>query len=94
MVAIWCVIFLQKIKAITIPPTKEPNISKKKFSLLEFGPGRGTLMMDVIRVLQHFKLLDGVEINFIEYSPFMRKLQQENIIKQLQKYDIWLKNFQ
>ena len=30
---------------------------KKKFSLLEFGPGKGTLMSDVLRVLGQFGLL-------------------------------------
>jgi len=35
--------------------------------------------------------LNGLEINFIETSPFMRKMQQETITKLLQKYDIWMK---
>ena len=82
MIAIWCVNFLEKSKILL-------NKGKKKFSLLEFGPGRGTLMMDVIRVFQQFGLLNGMEINFVEFSPFMRKLQQENITKLLQKYNIW-----
>ena len=44
-----------------------------------------------IKVFHQFNLLNGIEVNFIETSPFMRKLQQENIIKLLQKYDIWMK---
>ena len=44
-------------------------------------------------MLKQFNLLNGVEINFIEFSPFMRKLQQENITKLLQQYDIWSVNY-
>ena len=32
-----------------------------------------------------------MEINFVEFSPFLRKIQQERITQQLQKYDIWMK---
>ena len=69
-----------------------PGQNDKTISLVEFGPGRGTLMMDVLRVFHQFGLLKGLEINFIEYSPFMRKMQQENITKMLQKMNIWFKN--
>lgn len=87
MIAVWCINFLEKAKILTFP--RETTETKKSFSLLEFGPGRGTLMMDIIRVFQQFGILNGLEINFVEYSPFMRKLQQENITKLLQKYNIW-----
>ena len=43
------------------------------------------------QVLSQFGLLNGVEINFVEASPQMRKTQQENITKTLQKYGIWMK---
>jgi len=89
MIGIWCVNFLEKAKIVTIPANSQKKTNKKQFSLMEFGPGRGTLMMDVIRVFHQFGLLNGLEINFVEYSPFMRKMQQENITKLLQKYNIW-----
>lgn len=80
IIGIWCVNFLEKSNFLK---------HNKRVSLVEFGPGRGTLMMDIIRVFHQFGLLKGLELNFIEYSPFMRKLQQENITKLLQKMDIW-----
>ena len=42
-------------------------------------------------MLHQFGLLNGLEINFVEFSPFLKKMQQERITKQLQKYDIWMK---
>jgi hypothetical protein len=48
MVGIWCLNYLQ-----TIDPDRFANnaIGKKRLSLIEFGPGKGTLMRDVVRVL-------------------------------------------
>ena len=86
IMGVWCVHFLDKIKAINL---ENPNHnSQKKFTLLEFGPGRGTLMCDILRVLNQFNLLNGIELNFIEASPFMRKMQQENLQKLLRKYEL------
>jgi NADH dehydrogenase [ubiquinone] 1 alpha subcomplex assembly factor 7 len=90
MIGVWVVNFLSTIRAIDLDnPIK--SATNRKISLVEFGPGRGTLMADIVKVLQQFKLLNGLEINFIEYSPFMRKMQQENITKLLQKHNIWMK---
>jgi len=47
-------------------------------------------MSDIVRVMAQFNLLDGIEINFVEFSPFMRKLQQEKVIKQLQDAGIYM----
>ncbi|EGR28531.1 hypothetical protein IMG5_173480 [Ichthyophthirius multifiliis] len=89
ILGIWTINTLQQIGAINLSNTNSDR-DKKKFSLVEFGPGRGTLMSDIIRVLYQFNLLNGIEINLIEYSPYMRKLQQEKIINQLQKYGIYM----
>ena len=55
MIGIWCVNLLAKINAIDLDNLGKTtdNQNKKKYSLLEFGPGRGTLMIDVIRVKKH-----------------------------------------
>ena len=45
----------------------------KKFHLIEFGPGLGTLSSNIIRVLNQFNLLDSLQITFIEASDFMAK---------------------
>lgn len=91
MIGVWCAHFFEHSKIINFNDLASLNVPRKKISLVEFGPGRGTLMIDIIRVFQMLKILNGVEINFIEFSPFMRKMQQNNILKQLQKYDIWMK---
>jgi len=93
MIGVWCLSLLGKINAIDLDNLRNRTSgpAKKKYGLLEFGPGRGTLMIDIIRVLHQFGLLNGLEINFVEASPFLRKIQQERITKQLQKYDIWMK---
>lgn len=85
MIGFWIINFFNKAKfwdssnsALNLP-----------VSLIEFGPGRGTLMKDILRVLLQFKLLKRIEINFVEASPFLQKEQQENIRNLLKQHDIW-----
>eukprot|EP01126_Amoeba_proteus_P018119 TRINITY_DN1908_c0_g1_i4.p1 TRINITY_DN1908_c0_g1~~TRINITY_DN1908_c0_g1_i4.p1 ORF type:complete len:395 (-),score=74.33 TRINITY_DN1908_c0_g1_i4:322-1506(-) len=48
--------------------------------LIEFGPGRGTLMADLLRALTPFpQLKSAISVNFIEISPFLRKLQASTL---------------
>lgn len=50
------------------------------FSLVELGPGRGTLMHDLLRtarVLPDF--LDGCHCHLVESSPFLRNIQKETL---------------
>jgi SAM-dependent MidA family methyltransferase len=46
--------------------------------LVELGPGRGTLMADVLRVLRRAPEFDP-EIVLIEASPVLRRLQEEKL---------------
>ena len=46
MMGVWIVNFLAQIKATDTSHA----FPKKKYSLIEFGPGRGTLMADILRV--------------------------------------------
>lgn len=48
-------------------------------------------MCDVLRVFNQFKLLPGLEINMIEFSPFMRNMQQKNISETLLKFKYYMK---
>jgi SAM-dependent MidA family methyltransferase len=48
MVGIWCINFLSGIKKIDLDEVATVS-QKKKFSLIEFGPGKGSLMCDVLR---------------------------------------------
>jgi len=48
----------------------------KKFNLIEFGPGRGTLMNDMLKAIKKFpSLYNSLSITFVEMSPFLRTLQ-------------------
>ena len=50
------------------------------FKLVELGPGRGTLMADMLRaahVLPAFQ--DAVKVHFVEISPTLRALQAEKV---------------
>lgn len=85
-IGVWATVFFQ-----TLGYWDLANLSnKKKVSFLEFGPGKGTLMRDVIRALGQFGLLDNIEINFIEVSPYLRGVQQETIIKVLRDNGIYV----
>ncbi|KJE93843.1 hypothetical protein, variant 1 [Capsaspora owczarzaki ATCC 30864] len=51
--------------------------SPKKVNLIEFGPGRGTLMHDVLRIFARFKAVDAVHVHFVEKSPALLRVQAE-----------------
>lgn len=55
--------------------------SPKSFQLIELGPGRGTLMKDLLRATKHIpKFHDAIDIQLIEVSPVLKKIQKQNII--------------
>ncbi len=41
---------------------------------MEFGPGTGKLMTVMIHVFNQFDLLNNLEINLVEVSPFLAKI--------------------
>lgn len=54
--------------------------SPRNFALVELGPGRGTLMADIVRVL--IKLPDcakAADIHFVEMSPTLREAQRQRV---------------
>jgi NADH dehydrogenase [ubiquinone] 1 alpha subcomplex assembly factor 7 len=54
--------------------------SPRKFTLAELGPGRGTLMMDVLRVLKKIPACaKAAEVHFVEMSPVLRAAQLERV---------------
>lgn len=64
LVGIWCAAAFQALGA------------PSQFLLIEFGPGRGTLMSDIlraVRVMPGFR--EGARIHLVETSPALRKLQ-------------------
>ena len=51
-----------------------------KFKVIELGPGKGTMMKDIIRVSKQFtKFYDALNIHMIENSPIMRSLQAQSL---------------
>ncbi|KAF9526341.1 S-adenosyl-L-methionine-dependent methyltransferase [Crepidotus variabilis] len=50
--------------------------TKIPLRLVELGPGRGTLMADVLRVLSRFFPSSTIDVHLVETSPTMRALQE------------------
>lgn len=51
-----------------------------EFNLVELGPGRGTLMVDILKaakVMPGFR--EAAQIHLVEMSPVLRKLQKEKL---------------
>jgi SAM-dependent MidA family methyltransferase len=56
--------------------------SPDQFELVELGPGRGTLMSDLLRMLAlRPAFLKAARLNLVEMSPRLRKIQQETLKK-------------
>jgi SAM-dependent MidA family methyltransferase len=54
--------------------------SPATFALVELGPGRGTLMSDLLRAAKAMpEFLNAARINFVETSPTLRAQQEELI---------------
>ncbi|XP_050271469.1 uncharacterized protein LOC126715082 isoform X1 [Quercus robur] len=54
----------------------QPN----KVNLVELGPGRGTLMVDLLRGASKFKnFTESLQIHMVECSPTLQKLQHSNL---------------
>jgi NADH dehydrogenase [ubiquinone] 1 alpha subcomplex assembly factor 7 len=55
----------------------------ERFHLVECGPGRGTLMADIVRVMGQFgTVLEAANIHLLEMSPVMKALQKEALQEQ------------
>lgn len=54
--------------------------SPEPFALVELGPGRGTLMADVLRATQHVPgFHDALSVHLVETSPALRAKQVETL---------------
>ncbi|MEP3114720.1 class I SAM-dependent methyltransferase [Nisaea sp.] len=68
LIGLWCAAVWQQ--------TGSPS----KIALVEFGPGRGTLMADALRaarIVPGFR--DAIEVHLVEASPRLRALQRETL---------------
>lgn len=53
----------------------------KKINLVELGPGRGTLLADLLRGASKFRnFTDSLHIHMVECSPTLKKLQYQNLL--------------
>lgn len=52
----------------------------KKVNLIELGPGRGTLMADLLRGVSKFeKIIQSLHVHMVECSPTLQKLQYQTL---------------
>ncbi|KAJ0252976.1 Protein arginine methyltransferase NDUFAF7 [Hirschfeldia incana] len=52
----------------------------EKVNLIELGPGRGTLMVDLLRGTSKFRdFTDSLNMHLVECSPALQKLQRQNL---------------
>jgi NADH dehydrogenase [ubiquinone] 1 alpha subcomplex assembly factor 7 len=86
-VGIWVVNFLMTTG------TLDGSMKNSGFDILEFGPGRGTLMKDVLRTLGQFKVQGDMRIHFIEKSEHLRKIQMEGLQSQFNQQDIYFEYY-
>ena len=61
-----------------------------EWSLVELGPGRGTLMADILRVLRlRPEALGGARIHLVEVSPVLRSQQSKTLKAQTDRPLAW-----
>ncbi|SCV61585.1 hypothetical protein ANAPRD1_00023 [Anaplasma phagocytophilum] len=67
-IAIWLLQYLEYVKL------------SERCILVELGPGRGTLMSDILRILSCFPQYDSLlEVHLVEISPLLRNMQKETL---------------
>lgn len=65
---------------VWVAQTWQQHGSPRHFALVELGPGRGTLMMDVLRVLQKVPACaKAADVHLVETSPVLRGAQLERV---------------
>ena len=68
LIGLWCAAVWQQIG------------SPEKIALIEFGPGRGTLMADALRATRIVPgFSDAIDVHLVEASPRLRSLQRETL---------------
>lgn len=68
MLGIWCVLLWQQLG------------QPRQLSLVELGPGRGTLMADLLRGTAAFTpFAQALQVHLVEVSPFMRQQQWDKL---------------
>jgi NADH dehydrogenase [ubiquinone] 1 alpha subcomplex assembly factor 7 len=69
-----------ELLGVWVAQTWELLGAPRRFALVELGPGRGTLMADVIRVVQKLPACaKAADVHFVETSPALRMKQMEAV---------------
>lgn len=72
--------FIQQLKYQATYNREKFDIKKKTFRMVEFGPGKGTLMFDMVRTLKRFvKNSNPFEIVFVEKSEVLIREQHRTM---------------
>ncbi len=76
LIGIWCVAAWEAIG------------SPAPFALVELGPGRGTLMADLLRATARApEFRAALQVHLVEMSPVLRKIQQDKLGDRLRWHD-------
>ncbi|QJC27514.1 hypothetical protein ANPL_02165 [Anaplasma platys] len=74
IVAVWLLQYLESVKI------------SEKFALVELGPGRGTMMADIMRVMEKFpEYYKLIEVYLVEVSPLLRAAQHNVLAEHAKK---------
>lgn len=72
--------FIQQLKHQAMYNRSNFHVKEKIFRIIEFGPGKGTLMYDMVRTIRKFvKNNNPIEIVFIEKSEVLIKEQRKTM---------------
>lgn len=55
------------------------KISKGPLHLVELGPGKGTMIQDILRVFKMLRYLDKISVHLVEISPALSMIQAQNL---------------
>ncbi|MCO6185472.1 class I SAM-dependent methyltransferase [Rhizobium sp. L1K21] len=60
-----------------------------RFNLAEIGPGRGTMMSDMLRVIEKLSpdMFDAASVHLVETSPRLRRIQAETLAPKVDKIE-------
>lgn len=76
MMAVWCLNEYQKIGV------------QKHLQIVELGPGRGTLIQDIMKVFSQFVTNSSdISIHLVEVSPFLSKMQAQKMCFKSLEFD-------
>ena len=76
MIGVWYTSALQKYTNL------------KHWNFVELGPGKGTLMWDMLRTFSQLNVLSNMTFYLVEISDNLKEVQKENIIETLKKRKI------